>query len=386
MMPEHRTLPTNSPTIGLGRRLGVIRSSRCGGLVLAACMALGAASMAFGQALPADIIGAQAIGADQKARIEAFTAANLAKLKGEDKKAREDAREELIKPLDAQGVALAFRLAYGQALSGELGKLVANADDHVAFNALRVASRLGTPQGIDIIRGGLSDQRASVRAGAARSMREAIRSVVTAAQSPVNKSKLETGVDALATALNAEKDPIVARGLIQALDAPRAGSPEAFGDLHARAMEKLGEALAARLKAAPVSGEGSAAWSEAAVSGVDSVRRTFLDPQRAKFAGQAGLKKQAAILSGQALSYVSARLGAGAKSDAPDAGSLRSVTNALETTLILIDGGAIKQTLGDALSTSLESGDAKAFTSAAQMWFERLVAPPFGLDPKSFKR
>lgn len=386
MMPEHRTLPTNSPTVGIARRLATIASARRGGLVLAACLILGATGSTLGQALPPDIIGAQAIGADQKARIEAFTAANLAKLKGEDKKAREDARDELIKPLDAQGVALAFRLAYGQALAGELGKLVTNADDHVAFNALRVASRLGTPQGIDIIRGGLSDQRASVRAGAARSMREAIRSVVTAAQSPVNKSKLETGVDALATALNAEKDPIVARGLIQALDAPRAGTPDAFGDLHARAMEKLGEALAARLKAAPVSGEGAAAWSEAAVSGVDSVRRTFLDPQRAKFAGQAGLKKQAAILSGQALSYVSARLGAGAKSDAPDAGSLRSVTNALETTLILIDGGAIKQTLGDALSTSLESGDAKAFTSAAQMWFERLVVPPFGLDAKSFKR
>lgn len=386
MMQDHRKLPTNSPTIGIARRVGTIASGRRGGLALAACLFMGASGMTFGQALPPDIVGAQAISADQKARIEAFTAANLAKLKGEDKGEREKARDALIDPLNAQGVALAFRLAYGQALSSELGRLVTNADDHVAFNALRVASRLGTPQGIDIIRGGLTDQRASVRAGAARSMREAIRAVVTAAQSPVNKSKLETGVDALAAALNAEQDPIVARGLILALDAPRAGTPDAFGDLHARAMEKLGESLAARLKAAPVNGEGVAAWSEAAVSGVDSVRRTFLDPQRARFAGQAGLKKQAAILSGQALSYVSARLGAGAKSDAPDAGSLRSVTNALETTLILIDGGAIKQTLGDALSTSLESGDSKAFNASAQMWFERLVAPPFGLDQKSFKR
>lgn len=360
--------------------------ARLGGPLAGVCLALAASGTVLGQALPPELFAATSISGDQKQRIEAFAQAQLTKLKGDDKAAREAARDELIKPLDAQGVALAFRLAYGTALASELGRLASNPDDHVAFNALRVAGRLGTPAGIDVMREALADKRASVRAGAARSMREAIRSAVTAAQSPVNKSKLEGAVDALASALKTEADPIVARALIQALDAARAGTVEAFGDLHARAMEKLGESLAARLKTAPATGDEAGAWSEAAVAGVDSVRRTFLDPQRSKFAGAAGLKKQAATACGQALSWVRARLAAGAKSGAADDAALRSLTNAAETTLILIDGGSIKQLLAEALAASLEGGTAQAFNAASDEWMARLKAAPFSLDPKMFTR
>jgi hypothetical protein len=379
MTPDHR------PTFA--NRSAVRFPLRAGALVLAAWLGVSACSAgAFAQSLPSEAVTASQLSEQQKEQINAFASATLGKLKGANPADREAARDALIEPLEASGVTLAFRLALATpALTKELGAIAASPDDHMAFNALRVAGKLGTPQGVDIVRNGLADKRPAVRAGAARTMRETIRSAVTAAQSPINKSKLENAVDSLAAALEKESDPIVAKGLVLALDAPRAGATAAFGELHARAMEKMAEALAGRLKSVSAGADG-AGWSDAALSGVDAVKGTFIDVSRAQFAGAAGLKKQAATLCGQAMGWVRARVAGGAKSDAADAKQLVGIASVAESTLILMDGRNIPQTLGAAVTTSLEAGSPSAVNAATDEWFGRLGAAPVSLDAKQFRK
>lgn len=342
--------------------------------------------VASAQSLPPDVLAASSLTADQTRRVQEFASAGLAALKGDDAAARERARDELMAPLDTAGVSLGFRLAYASYLTSELGRIAAGKDDHAAFNALRVAGKLGTPQGLDILRDALSDKRSPLRAGAARSIRETIRAAMSAAQSPIGQSKLEDMVGRLSAALATEGDPIVAKGMVLALDAPRAGaSTGPQGALHAMAMERLSEALATRLRTLGAEAD-STGWTEAALAGVDSVRRTFLDPQRLEFTRQAGLKKQSATLCGQALALVKSRVSAGMRSDDTDASMVGSVTNAAEITLLLVEGGQRTQTLGAALAASLESGNGGAFAAAVDEWLARLGKPPFGLDGAQFKR
>jgi hypothetical protein len=379
MTPDHRPTFANRSVLRFPLRAGA--------LVLAAWLGVSACSVgAFAQSLPPEVVTASQLTEQQKEQISAFASATLGKLKGTDPAAREDAREALIGPLEAPGVTVAFRIALATpALTKELGTIAASSDDHTAFNALRVAGKLGTPAGVDIVVKGLADKRPAVRAGAGRTMRETIRSVVTAAQSPINKSKLENAVDSLAAALATESDPIVAKGLVLALDAPRTGAPAAFGELHARAMEKMAEALAGRLKSVPAGAEG-AGWSDAALSGVDAVKGTFIDVSRASFTSAAGLKKQAATLCGQAMGWVRARVAGGAKADGADAKQLVGIASVAESTLILMDGRNIPQTLGAAVTTSLEAGSPSAINAATDEWFGRLGQAPFSLDAKQFRK
>jgi len=375
-------------TLNLRFRTPLLRAARLrlsGAAVLVAAASMWVPS-ASAQSLPPEVATASSLSSDQTRRVQEFASAGLAGLKGDEAAARERARDELMAPLDTPGVSLAFRLAYASYLTSELGRIATSADDHAAFNALRVAGKLGTAQGMDILRDALSDKRSPVRAGAARSIRETIRAAMSASQSPLGQSKLEDVVARLAATLANESDPIVAKGIVLALDAPRAGaSTGAQGALHAMAMEKLSESLATRLKTLAPDAEATG-WTEAALAGVDSVRRTFLDPQRFEFTRQAGLKKQAATLSGQSLVLAKSRVSAGMRSDDADASMIGSVTNAAEITLLLVEGGQRTQTLGAALTASLESGNGGAFASAVDEWIARLGKPPFGLDPAQFRR
>ncbi|MFM9957963.1 MAG: HEAT repeat domain-containing protein [Phycisphaerales bacterium] len=349
---------------------------------LLAALVLSLPSVAVGQSLPPEVTTAASITPDQAKKVQEFVAAQVGRLKGTDAAAREAARDALMSPLDGQGVTLAFRLEYAKAITPELERLASASEDHTAFNALRVAGKLGTPRGVDILRTALNDKRPAVRAGAARSLRETIRAAVSAAQTPINQNKLEEAVESLGKALNAEADPIVAKAMVTALDAPRSGVPSGpAGALHAKAMERLAEALSARLKAAP-NGDAAAMWAEATVAGVDAVRRTFIDPQRSSFTTQAGLKKQSATLCGHAIAMVKARMFAGVKPDATEAAALRSIANASETTLLLIEGADRTQRL----AAAMDAGDPGAFGAAADEWLKRLEGPPFGLDGKQFKK
>lgn len=360
------------------RRLSASRAA-AGAVMLCLAWAVCPGPGAWAQTLPPEVVTASSISPEQARRIQEMVSAQMARLRGSEAGAREAARDALIAPLDVQGITLAFRLEFAKAAAPELERLAGSADDHTSFNALRVAGKLGTPRGVDILRGALGDKRAAVRAGAARSLREAVRAAVTAAQTPINQSKLEDAVESLAAALGAETDPIVAKALVTALDAPRAGAPNgAAGALHARAMERLSASLSARLMSA---GGSSAAWADATVAGVDAVRRTFLDPQRSSFAAQATLKKQSATLCGHAIVMVRDVI-KDAKPDSPESVPLRSIANAAEITLLLIEGADRPQRLASAV----ESGDAAAIAAAADDWLKRLERPPFGLDGKQFKR
>lgn len=344
----------------------------------------------MGQAMPVEAVTAPSLSPEQVQKLRAFTEARLARLRSTDATERETARDELLAPLDSQGVTIAFRLEYSKLIAPDLGRLASDRDDHGAFNALRLAGKLGTTQGFEIVRAALGDERPAVRIGAARAAREALKWIAGAPQSPVQPARLGELVDRLASSLASESHPVTARSLVLALDAPRAGSPSSpSAELHALALEKMADALSARIASVRAAGPGTDAspWTEAVVAGVDALRRTFIDPQRAGVTSRAGLRKASAGLCGQAIALLRARASHGL-GGSPDSASLRTVANASEAVLLLIESAERAQKLGSAFTSAVESGDASGFIGAADEWIGpsgRLGKPPFSLDVSRFK-
>lgn len=377
-----RTLPRVRPQ---SRVTVLVRALSIGGALLLA-------SPLVAQSLPPEVTSAPTLAGDAAKRIAEFASAQLARLKGTDHQEREAARDDLLAPLDGAGVSLAFRLEYSKALAAELGRIAQSTDDHAAVNALRVSGRLGTPQGVDTLRNALKDARPPVRLASARTLREAVRATLSMAQSPVSLSKLQDATDDLAKALSTEADPLVAKTMVLAIDATRAGSPTGEqGKLAGRAVERLSAAMADRAAFArkSVAPSDAAPWTDAIVTALDAVRRTFIDPQRSDETRRPELRKNAAMLAGQSVAYLKHRLAAHGANASPDAPSMKVMANAASVVLLLINGGEEKQVLPGAFNASLDSGDPTEFNKAADTWLApggRLSKPPFSLEASAFTR
>ncbi len=364
--------------------------SLCVAALVALASAVGSAPVRA-DALPTDIVSAPSLTSDQKRRVQDFAATAAAQLKAADWSQQEKARDEVLAALDAQGVSVSFRLELSSALAGELGAIASGKDDHASFNAVRIAGKLGTAPGVDVVRGALGDARPAVRIGAARAARELMKAIARASVSPIQASKLEDLLDQIAKVLKSEKQATVAKNLVLALDAPRAfpqGGP--LGGLLAGSLEKMSEALAARIASIRATGAqaDAAEWTDALVAGVDALRRTFIDPNRAGEAKQPGLRAQAATLCGQALSLVKARAGSEkGLAGAADGAGLKTTTIASEVVLLLIEGASRSQQLDSAFAKAVDGGDAGELRKGVDDWIGaggRLSKPPFGLDAKQF--
>lgn len=370
------------------RRFGVGPRTLLAGWVAGCLMFV--SGQAIAQTLPPGVSNAPSLAPAQIKQVQEFAQANLAKLKGTSISERETARDELVGALDAAGISLSFRLAMSNALVPELLRLAPAPDDHTAVNSLRVAQSIGTPQAADVLKSGLEDKRPAVRIASARGLRESIRHAATAAQTPINQAKIEDLIEKLARALSTEASAPTAKSLVLALDAARAGAPTGpMAAVHGKGLELMADALASRAKAARGQKDPAvlAEWTDTLVTGLDALRRTYIDPQRISIAAQPGMKKAAGNLCGQSIAYLRARVSAGPVGSAPDSALLKTIANAAEAVLLLIEGGDRPQKLAGAFSASAESGNAKSLVDAADEWIGtggRLTKPPFTLSAKDF--
>lgn len=344
------------------------------------------AVLALFMALGGNALGQASGPGSQPTDIKAFVEKELEALKGSNPVECEKARDALLERLAGPDVPVAARFEYAKLLLPELKTLAASTDDHTAVNALRIAGKLQTSGALEPISKALADQRPQVRVGAARAAKDTLRTFAIATKpTPLPAKDAESLVDKLADGLAVEKDPVAAMSMVVALDAARAGSAGgAAGALHARAMEKLGDAIAARVKlvrAQKLSDDDASAWNGVVASAIEAIRRTIIDTNRGALNDKPELRKAAARANGQAVAYCRDRIAASTK----NAGALKPLVGAADQVLNLL-AGTKSETLSAALKTA-EAGDAAAFGAAADKWIGAsgaLCKPPFSLDAKDF--
>ena len=131
--------------------------------ILAIGPALPSVSVAQVSSLNAALAQKQALSDSDKAEIEAFVKANSSALSGTDAIALKNARNALLKPLEAKGTTAGFRIAYGAAILNVIDGIIKTGDELQAANALRIAGELATSSAASATKLGLASAKPGVR-------------------------------------------------------------------------------------------------------------------------------------------------------------------------------------------------------------------------------
>ncbi len=238
--------------------------------------------------------------ADQKV-VKDATEASLARLRSADAETSLRGRNEIVEPLACNGVTVAFRAAYTQALDSSLRELIRGTDLRLAANALLIAGKLKSSGAVPVLRMGLEDQRPAVRLAAASGFKELLAPPLVG----LPDRTIDPLLDALAEALSKETNPNVGDVLVAALDAARGSDV-----LRARANSKLIDALSARIRSIRA-GDMAGEWAPAILRGVDGTKNTLIELLGAGGAPDRDFARRAAILGALSLAYVGDRVASG---------------------------------------------------------------------------
>lgn len=350
------------------------RIVRLGALALAWLLAgQGGQGAAWAQApaslpgqLPCSITQKQSLDAADKQAITSHAEGALADLASSEPGASARGRATLLAPLECANLTVTFRLEYAQVIEPGLSRLVGGSDARLAVSALRVLGRLKVTGVLPGLRRGLESKVPAVRFGAAGGYRELL-AQLAADPFGFSERNIDDALDALSKALASETDPLVADGLLIALDATRA-SPALRGKAMARLASGLGERLAG-LRAGEMTDE--AAWAEAMLRAVDAARLTLFDQVPT---GQVDREfaRHAALMSGHMLALARDRLASG-EGDPTALELLGRVVTAAEGLLVLGHSALTGQTvaerqLGRSFEESARAGDASPFSQAIDPW------------------
>lgn len=223
------------------------------GLVGAAWLAC-AAGAAWGQVNTLDpaLVRSPTLTGEAAGRVDAYAAALLSDLGGDDADRAERAKDSLVGALGDPLVSVAFR----QAMSERVVPLMAErfaaseASVEVRLTALRLAGELATDRSVALIRGAMDDPAEEIRYFAVFAC-ELVFNELRTAQPAVSDARAADLVDALAARLGQATDPrhadVAGRALAEAVSVPR----EAIAGLSDRALRALVIGFASRVRAAP---------------------------------------------------------------------------------------------------------------------------------------
>lgn len=349
------------------------RSGARAGLTLLAAVALSAGSMphalarqgaAPGGRIPCALASKDTLSSEEQKQIKDAVEAGLTRLRDADPAVSVRGRDELVEPLACDGVTVAFRAAYGQALEPSLRELIRGGDARLAVNALLIMGRVKSSTSTPVLRLGLEDRRAQVRLAAASGYKE----LLSPPMAGLPDRAIEPVLTSLGEALAKELDPNVADVLIAALDAARSNDA-----LRARANLQIVDGLSTRLRA--IRAEDSAgAWAPAILRGVEATKNTLLQQIGANMADREFARKSA-MLGSLALVYVADRLARRQVTDqSPLDLTLEAIAASAEGEIVFahIPAGGTETVqaidLRNAYNRAVESGNAADLQRRLQSW------------------
>lgn len=348
--------------------------------LLAGAASLGSPSQAQigAGALPEGITSAQSLTPAQTDSLQAFVRQHIEGLSSGDMVRVQAARDALLAPLEQGGVSVAFRLGMSSVLAPVLADLSAGANEHTAFNALRLAGALATDASVDTIRKSLADRRSAVRYGAALAARMTIDGVTTKRTSV----PLDALLAAIQDAMRNEPDPGVYGGLIAAMEAI-----DPTGPGRVRAMTDLAGITAERL--ATAGAEPSPEWARTFVRAVVAAQGSLLNQLQAG-APDGAFAKNLALLSGQALAFSARRLGdAQRPMTEAERQPLRDLVASSEVSLLFVDSALRDRRHKDqAMVAEFDSGVAGALVAELNKWIGDngfLTQPPYSIPADRFR-
>ncbi len=236
-------------------------------------------------------------GQSSDAEVQAFAAAQAARLASGDPTSVAAARTALIAPLQASNVPAQFRLAYSAALATDLARLSVDRNDLVAINALQVAAELASGVSVQVLLKAMDDPRAPVRYGAAKGLGTVLVALAEG-RAAIPANQVDLLIHGFGLRLGVDADPQVADAMIRSFDAPT-GDPA----LLARCLRTMCEAAATRIASWRQAGP-TEATALVAFRAANTAYQRFVD-RGAGVQGDPAFAKAAAAMAGQALAFAS---------------------------------------------------------------------------------
>lgn len=351
-------------------------------LLFVLCLALLAAPAAVqGAELPASIPQKQSMDATDTRAVREFVTATLPGLTATDPIERQQARDALLAPLSGEGVSVAFRLEYSGALTPGLRRLVEQSrDEHVIFNACRIAGALATDAAVETLKAALKDSRASTRYAGAYGLRRVMRTSA-AGRAPLGGDQEQQILQTLTAALRAEQDRGVFDGVVSAIEA--VGGDERA---KARAMSALCRAVSDRVRTLDANSLNAPdAWAASLSRALRSAQSTLIDQLR-RGPAERDFAIALAEMSGHMLAHAVRRQAAAPTMRADERDALGELVRASEVTLLFADNSLRNQSRQDQPLAAAWPDPART-RAEAMKWIGpggALTAAPYSIDASRF--
>ncbi|MFN0012440.1 MAG: hypothetical protein ACKVS8_12445 [Phycisphaerales bacterium] len=216
-------------------------------VLLAALSGPGVLHAQVAQPPDASVAAAESLAPAQEEQIKAFVAARGPGLMGDASEIKRT-RDDVLKPLQANRVSVAFRLEYAKQVGPVLEKTVAEGNEQQVVNALRIAGELAAPRSIAMLKKALADPRQAVRYGAVFGIARFFDA--TGRTGPAaSADQLADLIKSLAAQAAKEADPIVLDGHTLALGAAVRVPESAVKDVRGPALAALAKIGDDRAKA-----------------------------------------------------------------------------------------------------------------------------------------
>ncbi len=292
-------------------------------------------------------------------------------------------RDELVRPLDCAGITVAFRQAYGRALSAPVGGLVGHADARIATNALQIMGKARSTESVRAVADGLADQREVVRYAATTGFRELL-SKPAAQPWPFAQRQVDQSLELLKATIERDASVNVVLGAVEAL--------VSVDDPNDRpgAMQRVAEGLSQRrafLDPGALSDEELGAWARIMLRAANECRNAVFNIQPG---ANDAFMRSAGILGGNCLALARDVLDArGNDLDSTIAGELATVVNVSEALVVFTGSqlGAAVPAPNPNLQTVFGRADSGAFEGAVDGWIGQgglLTRAPFSAPAGEF--
>lgn len=344
---------------------------------------LASCSLALAAPLPEGVSTRPNLTDADRGAIRAFVSERASSLATGEPAELQRARSELFDTL-ARESSVVFRIEVSSALAPTLAELGRGGDEFRAFNAVQLAGVLATDSSLPIIRTALADSRPTVRYAGALASRILFQGVIDNRSSLTDDTVTQLMTE-LAQRLRAERDPVVAEGMMSAFTVQFPGATGLAR--RAAAVRAMDDATIELVRAARDSAQASE-WTRVFVRAVDASRRLLLDQQ---VAGQRDetFARAAATLAGHSLAFGLSRLEG--SPDASDRAGVGDLLKACEVTLLLSSAQLRRADAGadQPIAQAFDRANDRALRDAVNRWIGQnglLYQAPFNLPAGSIGR
>jgi hypothetical protein len=356
---------------------------------------------AAAQGLPAEVVSALSLSAEQRAQVEAFAAPLRDALSSGEARRVVDARAAALETLASPSVSVAYRLELSRVLMPALTSLMQTpgaqgADALGSINAVILAGELATEQSTSLVTQALAlNDRADMRYQAAMALRRTFEAAQRSAPAlqPQRAADLVRAID---DRMKVERDPLVKDALIRAGLAAGELRVEGFRDASFRAIEVVARGASGALRergATPLDDATGDAMIRAAGGVRDALTAAGQGVRIPESVGRAAAELGGDLIAHSVRAVEAQHLAPQAVESDPARRERYAQAAQLGETLVLLSGSALSpgsqvaaKNLGQSLRTATVASDATFALDARAMVGPdgALSKPPFGFERARF--